>query len=168
MIQLGVKWRPESVEPVMLGAALPRMRAMVCVENHFKAVTVHPSAFVPRRDLWQLMRRVEDVAAPDVRMLAVVQIHAGIRRALYSDAVSVRQVQPLADPSSEVFIGGLAEGPVEIRVIQRRNGPDEMSAQRRDLVAGEIRPCTVSGNTDLREKTVAMQVTRGMCFRRET
>ena len=89
------------------------------MQDNFETMPMHTAAFVPFGNVGQLVSRLEDIAPPDMRMFAAIEVGALVLRTLDTHVLDPRNLQLGTNPASEIFIGRLREFQIEIVVVQR-------------------------------------------------
>ncbi len=116
-------------------------QVLVGVQDHLEAVAVHAAALVARRDVGQPVRRLEDVAAPDVRVVAGVQVHALVLRALDADVARCPGTSRRSRTQRARFSSvGCSSSSLSSSVVERRDARARARAQLVDLAARETAP----------------------------
>jgi hypothetical protein len=82
-------------------------------------MAVHSTALVANRHVGQLMRRLEKVSAPDMRMVVRVQIDTLMLRTLDADRAKTGDLQAGTQPAGQVLVGGLLKLTVQVVVVKR-------------------------------------------------
>lgn len=164
MVQRGVDGRPHPVEVVVVDADVARAQVEVGVQDRLEPVAVHAPALVPLGDLRQAVGAFEHVAAPEVGVLAAVQVHAGVARALDADLVDALGGQVLPHPARQVLVRGALEVVVEEAVVEGRHASREPLVQVGGLAAREGGLRGRDGGAHLGEVAVAVQAPRAVAL----
>ena len=91
------------VQMVVVDPDVALVERDVGVQDDLEPVTVHAPALVTGRDVWQAMRRLEDVAPPDMGVLVAVDVGPLVQGALDADLFDAGNVEMCFAPSERGF-----------------------------------------------------------------
>ena len=165
-MKLGMNRRPTLVQMVIIHTNISFPQIDVSVEDNFESVTMHASTPVVFRHVRESMRRFKNVAPPNVRLLIPIKIHAFMQSALNADLLNSWKCQLCPDPTREILIGRLIESVIKQLVIERRDASGKLLAKFANLAPRECCPVRRQTYPDFRKKTVPVQASRSMTFRK--
>jgi hypothetical protein len=137
------------------------------MQDHFETVTVHAPALVARRDMGQTVRRLKDVAPPNVGAPCPVQIHTLIRCTLNADLFEPGHIQVFPHPAGEVLICRVSYLFVEQAIVQKSNAIFECGPQPVHFTARKVRPFLRQGASDLCQEAVPVEPARPVPLRKD-
>ena len=147
---------PEPIEIVVVNGQVRGADIPVGVQQHLEPMAVHTTALVARWHVRQLVRRLKDVAAPDMRVITRIEIDAAVIGTLHARCDNARHIEPRANPARDIFVGRRFDQRVDMRVIQRGDARTKPFGQAADFGARE--PTPARGQTGAHVGAVAVAV----------
>jgi len=152
---------------VVVDAQVALTQRLVRMDDDLKSMAVHAAALVAERNVGQSVRRLEDVAPPDMRMALTVEIYTFVRRALDANLLDARNIQMRPDPTCEVLVGRLLNLLVQQAIVELSDSRFKGLAQAIDLPTGKPCPATRQVTTNLSQEAMAMQSPRAVADRED-